>query len=70
MLNKEIKAGMLAINLRIDNLQSDVTVLLRLMQEVKDKLAEQPKEVPTDSPFLTKEGLYNYKHRKTVPKEE
>jgi hypothetical protein len=65
-MNKEIQAGMLAINLRIDNLQSDVTVLLRLMQEIKDKLADQP--IQEESPFKTKEGLFNYKHRKT-PKE-
>lgn len=60
--NKEIQAGMLAINLRIDNLQSDVTVMLRLLQEINSKLAEKP--IQAESPFLTKEGLFNYKHRK------
>lgn len=66
-MSKEIQAGMLAINLRIDNLQSDITVMLRLLQDINSKLAEQP--IQDESPFKTKEGLFNYKHRK-MPKEE
>lgn len=60
--NKELEAGILALNVRIDNLQKDVTKILEILQEPKTKIAE------ADSPFLTKEGLFNYKHRK-LPKE-
>jgi hypothetical protein len=59
MFNKEIEAGLLAVNVRLDNLQKDINAILELL---KDKPIK-----PTESPFLTKEGLYNYKHRK--PKE-
>lgn len=63
MFNKELEAGMLAINIRLDSIQKD-------LQEIKSKLAEpeQPQK-PAESPFLTKEGLYNYKHRKPKPTE-
>lgn len=63
MFNKELEAGMLAINVRLDGIQKD-------LQEVLSKLAEPPiPQKPTDSPFLTKEGLFNYKHRKPKPTE-
>ena len=63
MFNKELEAGMLAINVRLDNIQKD-------LQEVIAKLAEsQIPQKPAESPFLTKEGLFNYKHRKPKPTE-
>ena len=67
MFNKEIEAGMLAINVRLDNLQKDVNAMFQTLQDIQSKLAELQPQKPTESPFLTKEGLYNYKHRK--PKE-
>ena len=63
MFNKELEAGMLAVNIRLDNMQKDINLILKLLQEPKPELAEK-------SPFLTKEGLFNYKHRKPLPKEE
>lgn len=62
MFNKELEAGMLALNVRLDNLQKDVNKILEMLQDSKPQLADS-------SPFLTKEGLYNYKHRKPKPKE-
>jgi len=59
--NKELEAGMLAINIRLDSIQKD-------LQEIKLQLAEKP--IQSDSPFLTKEGLFNYKNRKPIPKED
>jgi uncharacterized membrane protein len=67
MFNKEIEAGMLAINVRLDNLQKDVNAMFQTLQDIQSKLAELQPQKPVESPFLTKEGLYNYKHRK--PKE-
>jgi len=63
--NKELEAGMLAINIRLDNMQKSINTIAELLQDTK--LAEKK---PDESPFLTKEGLYNYKHRKPMPKEE
>lgn len=70
MFNKELEAGMLALNIRLDNMQSDIKVLINIMQDVQSKLAESaiPQKLE-DSPFKTKEGLYNYKHRKPKPTE-
>jgi hypothetical protein len=53
--NKELEAGMLALNVRMDNIQ-------KLLQDIYDKLPDKTTGEP--SPFLTKEGLYNYRHRK------
>jgi hypothetical protein len=61
MFNKELEAGMLALNVRMDNIQ-------KLLQDIYDRLPEKIPQ-PDDSPFLTKEGLYNYKHRKPKPEE-
>ena len=70
MFNKELEAGMLAINVRLDNIQSDVNVMLQALQDIQSKLEESPiPQKPAESPFLTKEGLYNYKHRKPKPTE-
>lgn len=69
MFNKEIEAGMLAINVRLDNLQKDINAMFQTLQDIQSKLAESIPQKPTDSPFLTKEGLYNYKHRKPKPTE-
>jgi uncharacterized membrane protein len=69
MFNKEIEAGMLAINVRLDNLQKDVNAMFQTLQDIQSKLAELQPQKPADSPFLTKEGLYNYKHRKPKPTE-
>lgn len=82
--NKELEAGMLALNMRLDNMQKSIDELMRYMkickgeidlrteerltilQGINDKLAEKP---PEDSPFKTKEGLFNYKQRKPVKEE-
>lgn len=69
MFNKEIEAGMLAINVRLDNLQKDINAMFQTLQDIQSKLAESIPQKPADSPFLTKEGLYNYKHRKPKPTE-
>ena len=51
MFNKELEAGMLAINVRLDNIQKD-------LQDIQSKLEESPiPQKPAESPFLTKEGL-------------
>ena len=60
--NKEFEAGILALNIRLDNIQKDINTIL-------ERLPEKLPQLDT-SPFLTKEGLYNYKHRKPLPKEE
>lgn len=83
MFNSEIKAGMLAINIRLDNIQkainglpnkedielvtqkvafidSTISQLAGIMQDLKQQLAEKSEP----EPFKTKEGLFNYKHRK------
>jgi hypothetical protein len=57
--NKELEAGILALNVRLDNMQRDINKILELLQEKKPT-----ESIEKDSPFLTKEGLYNYKHRK------
>jgi hypothetical protein len=41
--------------------------MFQTLQDIQSKLAELQPQKPVESPFLTKEGLYNYKHRK--PKE-
>ena len=39
MFNKEIEAGMLAINVRLDNLQKDVNAMFQTLQDIQSKLA-------------------------------
>lgn len=66
MFFKELEAGMLALNIRIDNMQRDINTILKLLQESKAELALKNSE---PEPFKTKEGLFNYKHRKPKQKE-
>lgn len=88
MFNKELEAGMLALNVQMDGITSNIEMIIQNMQgtpdlirkldtmesalqDIQSKLAELTTEQkPTESPFLTKEGLFNYKHRKPMPKEE
>jgi hypothetical protein len=65
MFNKELEA-VKALNIRLDNMQKDINRILEILQEPKPQLAEKTEEI---SPFQTKEGLFNYKHRKPLPKE-
>lgn len=48
---------LLALNIRLDTIQMTLNKILEIIGN--DKIEELP-----DSPFLTKEGLYNYRHRK------
>jgi hypothetical protein len=57
MFNKDLEN-------KIDELQIDVKKIL----ETLDKLIPAEGSA-SESPFLTREGLFNYKHRKPVPSE-
>jgi hypothetical protein len=47
---------LMALSIRLDTIQMTLNKILEIIGN--DKKEELP-----DSPFLTKEGLYNYKHR-------
>jgi hypothetical protein len=51
---------LMALNIRLDTIQMTLNKILEIIGN--DKIEDIP-----ESPFLTKEGLYNYKRRK--PKE-
>lgn len=83
MFNKELEAGMLAINIRLDNLQKSVDELMYYMKCCKGEIDLYKNDITAtlqdidsklaevkDEPFKTKEGLFNYKQRKIVPTEE
>ena len=48
---------LMALNIRLDTIQMTLNKILETIGN--DKIEDIP-----ESPFLTKEGLYNYKHRK------
>lgn len=79
MFHKEIEAGILAINIRLDNMQKSIKELMQYMKTCKGEIdlhAEEQlltlqeirqklaEKAEEKSPFKTKEGLFNYKQRK------
>jgi hypothetical protein len=63
--NTDLRVKVYALEVAVNTLTFNSDTLTEKVQELLDKLAESVPQKPTDSPFLTKEGLFNYKHRKT-----
>jgi peptidoglycan hydrolase CwlO-like protein len=52
-----------------DEMQQQISNMYTVVLEIQNKFPEIIEQPNEDSPFKTKEGLYNYKYRKQILKE-